>query len=389
MAATESILSLARAGATSRAWDSYVAAGLNKVTNNPAALTLKGRLLKDQARRASGEVAARLYLQSAKAYADAAALRPDSYPLINAATMSLFAGQADHMASLARQVLTLLENSKSAGETPYWHDATKAEALLLLGQQVEAETALREARAHAPQAWEDHATTLRQFRAILQSRGEAHDWLAAYAPPKSIYFKGMMGISVDDRHAVDAISNIVAKSGARFAYGALAAGADILIAEAVLSDGGELHVILPVSLSAFRTQSVEPYGEGWLPRFDALLEQAASVEIVDNGDRLSSAAIVLAAGVAKGRAIDNAERLESEALPVEVTDPADTSATTGVATALTPSRSATPRESIDLEKRQLSLLVGTNGETEAELERCRLGAPRDDDIFQLSRLHDP
>ncbi len=312
------IIALARSGATGRAWDRFVTSGLDKVADKPAALTLKGRLLKDQGRNVLGEARAQLYLQSAKAYADAAALRADSYPLINAATMSLFAGEVEHAELLARQVLALLETGDGVGETPYWHEATKAEALLLLGRTPEAEKALAEGLANAPEAWEDHATTLRQFRAILHHRKEGLDWLAPYAPPKSIYFRGIMGIALDDRSAVDAVAAQLAQSGARFAYGALAAGGDILVAEAMLRLGGEVHIVLPIMPSAFKARSVTPYGDEWALRFDALLDQAASVEIIEHGDRLSLAGIQLAAEVAKGRAVDNAVRLESEAVPFEV-----------------------------------------------------------------------
>ena len=255
------ILALARAGAVSRALVAFADAGLDEAINDPKALTLKGRMLKDEARKANGDAQTRLYLRSTKAYADAAALAQDSYPLINAATMSMFAGQTGQMESQAKQVMALLHSGAGAGETPYWHEATKAEALLLLKKRSEAEAALVDAVKHAPEAWEDHATTLRQFRAILRHRGQPDNWLAAYAPPGSIFFKGMIGISPDDHKATDAINRGVGDSGARFAYGALAAGADILIAEAVLRNGGELHLILPVIPSAFKAQSVTPYGD--------------------------------------------------------------------------------------------------------------------------------
>ena len=197
------ISALARAGAVTRAWNAFVDAGLEQSTSDPKALTLKGRLLKDQARKTSGGVAARLYLQSAKAYTDAAALRPDSYPLINAATMSLFAGQSDHMALLAQHVLNMLETGIGLGETAYWHEATRAEALLLLDRQADAQTALDKAINTAPAAYEDRAVTLRQFRQIAEFRGSSCNWLVNYAPPASLYFKGMIGIAPDDHHAAD------------------------------------------------------------------------------------------------------------------------------------------------------------------------------------------
>lgn len=314
------IAALIRVGAVTRAWGAFVDAGLEQSTSDPAVLTLKGRLLKDQARKAHGEVAARIYLQSAKAYADAAALRPDSYPLINAATMSLFAGQPDHMALLAQHVLNMLDTGAGVGETAYWHEATRAEALLLLERQAEAQAALDKAIVAAPAAYEDRAVTLKQFRLITEFRGCSSDWLAYYAPPASLYFTGMIGIAPDDRHAADLAREAVNNSKAGFGYGALAAGADILIGEALIESGKELHLILPIMSSAFRAQSVAPYGEAWLPRFDRLFEQAASVAIVSAGETLTDAAIIFAAQVAKGAAVENAGRLESHATGLELND---------------------------------------------------------------------
>lgn len=354
------ILALARAGAVSRALVAFADAGLDEAINDPKALTLKGRMLKDEARKANGDAQTRLYLRSTKAYADAAALAQDSYPLINAATMSMFAGQTGQMESQAKQVMALLHSGAGAGETPYWHEATKAEALLLLKKRSEAEAALVDAVKHAPEAWEDHATTLRQFRAILRHRGQPDNWLAAYAPPGSIFFKGMMGISPDDHKATDAINRGVGDSGARFAYGALAAGADILIAEAVMRNGGELHLILPVIPSAFKAQSVTPYGDHWSQRFDALFEQATSVEVVDNDDRLSVAAIDLAAAVAKGRAIENAARLESEAFMFEVADKTTTQIGNNVAHRVTVRRTAANTGNVHMAERQMAWWIASD-----------------------------
>lgn len=306
-----SILALARAGAVSRAWDQFRASGLNEAPD-PATLTLKGRLLKDRARRAHGEIRAQLCLESARAYADAAALKPDSYPLINAATMSFFAGDSDQMRTLANEVLTLLHTGAGRGETPYWHAATRAEALLLVGEVDAAKTEIAEAIAYAPRAWEDHATTLRQFRQILAFRNEDHSWLSRYLPPPSLYFSGTIGLAADDLVATTAIQNAVAQIRAGFGFGALAAGADILIAEALIDKGAELHVVLPAIPSVFKAVSVDPFGAEWGARFDSLIEKAANVEIIDGGPKLSMAAVDIAAQVAKGRAVDNAARMESQ-----------------------------------------------------------------------------
>ena len=325
------ILQLARVGAAQKAWEAFLAAGLQNISNDPAILNLKGRLLKDRARKTHGDAAARLFLQSAKAYADSAALKPDSYPLINAATMSFFAGQSDHMALLASKVLALLETGSGRGETAYWHDATKAEAHLLLGDRDKAEKMLRSGVGHAPHAWEDHATTLRQLRNVLRHRRENDSWLAPFAPPKSVYFSGLMGLAPDDHLAAGSIANGLSEISAGFAFGALAAGADIMIAEAIRNAGGELHIVIPTIPSVFKAQSVAPYGDAWLDRFDSLWAQASSVETIEPGKQMSHAAILLAAQVAKGRAIDNAQRLESTHAPFEVSD-----------SSLAPTSSSTP-----------------------------------------------
>ena len=312
------ILALARAGAVSRAWDQFHASGLNGSPNTDT-LTLKGRLLKDQARQAHGETSARLYLESAQAYADAALLKPDSYPLINAATMSLFAGHADQMRTLANEVLALIETGTGRGETPYWHAATRAEALLLVGEVDAAKSALAEAIAHAPRAWEDHATTLRQFRQVMNFRGEDHSWLCDYSPPPSLYFSGTIGLAANDLIAATAVQNAVAEISPGFGFGALAAGADILIAEALIDKGAELHVVLPAIPSVFKAVSVDPFGPEWGARFDSLIQKAAAVEIIDGGPTLSMAAVNIAAQVARGRAVDNAARMESQSTDLLVT----------------------------------------------------------------------
>jgi len=49
------IIALARAGALDHAWAQFSAAGYDRDDRDPAALTVKGRLLKDHALRAADE----------------------------------------------------------------------------------------------------------------------------------------------------------------------------------------------------------------------------------------------------------------------------------------------------------------------------------------------
>lgn len=314
---TNAILSLARSGATSRAWEAFVAAGLGNVEEVDA-LTLKGRLLKDRAKQAAGVQRAALFAQSGEAYRQAASLRPDSYPLINAAAMALFAGDGAAAAALARDVLTLIDGDPLQGETPYWREATRAEALLLLGRVEEAQTSLALAIRLAPQAWEDHAATLRQFAAILATTDGDAAWIDPHRPAPSLHFCGILGIAPDDNEAKAGIYQAVADAGPGSGYGALAAGADIIAAEAILAIGAELHVILPSDADEFCRTSVAPYGHDWADRFQICCDAAHSLTICNSGQTTSRAGIALADYHAMGMALARARLLESRALALRI-----------------------------------------------------------------------
>jgi hypothetical protein len=107
-------------------------------------------------------------------------------------------------------------------------------------------------------------------------------------------------------------------------FGALAAGADLVIAEALLDVGAQLHVILPTTPDEFVAQSVTPYGRHWLPRFERALNEAASLRWLST---LSGAyeplAAHLAADVAMGASVLYADRLQTEAVQLLVIDEAD------------------------------------------------------------------
>jgi tetratricopeptide (TPR) repeat protein len=318
------IIAYARAGALDHAWREFVMAGHADRGDDGAALAVKGRLLKDRALRADGEQRRRLLHEAARAYRASAEVQPATYPLINAATLNLLAGDTEEAAHLAREVLERIEAHPDEPETPYWLAATRAEALLLLGHVAEAKTALTEAIKAAPQAWEDHASTLRQFAVLLAEVGEEAEWLDSFRPPVSLHFAGHMSFRPDvARPALEQeVAGMLDEERAGFAFGALAAGADIIVAEAVLARGAELHVVLPSGVESFARHSVAPYGEDWRRRFEAALAAAASVRIVRPfGDAPDGRAIALADEIAMGAALMNAERLAGAAAQLLVLDP--------------------------------------------------------------------
>lgn len=305
------------------AWSRFEAAGYDAHDTDPAALNVKGRLLKQRAVRARGEERQRLYRGAAEAYHRSAVLRPGTYPLINAATLSLLSGDGEQGAAIAREVLERIEGEPDEPETPYWRGATVAEALILVGRIEEAKAALAEAIAAAPRAWEDHASTLRQFLLLHEALGEDSAWLEMLRPPRSVHYSGRIDLS--ERAAAEAAAaaaDLIQSERIGFGYGALAAGADIIVAEALLSAGAEVHLVLPSDPESFARRSVEPYGRDWRRRFDAVMAAAETVYPVRAAERAPGpAAIALADEIAVGTARLNADRLLSFASELVVGSP--------------------------------------------------------------------
>jgi hypothetical protein len=298
-------------------------AGLENIQGDASVLSVHARLLKDSALAARGEERRKLYLESASAYAKAAKLGGALYPLINAATLSLLGGRPDKARTLARQVLERSRLGAGEPDTPYWRTATEAEALLLLGEIESAKTQFAAAIALAPQAYEDHASTLRQFGLILDALHEDKTWPDAHRPPKSAHFAGHMALASRGGAVERGIRDIIRAERIGFGYGALAAGADIVIAEALLEAGAELNLILPAPVAQFRKASVARFGAGWARRFDGILKNKKKVSVralADGGDPLNPLAIRLATEIAMGGAVMNAAKLMSEAVQLLILD---------------------------------------------------------------------
>lgn len=334
------ITRLARAGALEQAWALFNAgfrAGFGAGSNagssaggspsgseDPDILTVYGRLLKDRAARETGTLRDTLLNDAIAAYMRAAELSHATYPLINAATLAFLAGHRDRAEALAAKTIGLLDSGEYAPETDYWLNATRAEALLLLDRIPDAEAALGTAIRCQPEAWEDHASTLRQFSLILQEMGADRTWLAPYRPPPCIHFEGILGIAFDDAATQATIAAQVAAIDPSYAVGALAAGADLLVAEAVIRAGKQLLVVLPCPAELFCETSVKPFGAQWEARFHQLIDQAASVLILDEWHPLSCASIAVAREAAMGLALQESRRLQSSACALRVRSAGET-----------------------------------------------------------------
>ncbi len=290
------VLALARAGSLDFALAEYSRYGLNNIRHHEDIMALGGRLYKDLYLSSSGANAKEYARQSAEKYEAAYKDTNGFYSGINAATMSLLGGVPPEMVQMrAQRILeTLPEISEVSGDNVYFTEATRAEAYLLLGRTEEAFAALQNARDYDPLNYMALASTLKQFRMILSARDADMAWLSGFNPPRAVHFAGHIfgtagevkniNVLTEDEQAalLVEISETIQSQDIGFAHGALAAGSDILIAEAILNEGGELHVVLPVEIDEFKAVSVTPFGSSWVSRFEACMDQAASVTIFDS-----------------------------------------------------------------------------------------------------------
>ena len=295
--AHRAVLSLASAGATALALSKYYELGLDKQPDTDAR-SLLGRLKKDQAFAATGEARADMFREGRALYESAfrsatAAHDPEAYyPAINAATLALFAGDAEAAGRLAGDVLDLLAPriatlGEDGAPDSYWVLASALEAHLVRGDLDAARRLVDQAVAASGRDYAALATTGRQLERIVAAKKLDSSVLAAFEPPTVVHFLGPTiaptpGQSGGFRavQAATVAAHIAALlKGMRIgaAYGSLASGADILFAEALLEQGVALNIVLPFATADFIEQSVRPAGEAWVTRFGACLAAAKTV----------------------------------------------------------------------------------------------------------------
>jgi adenylate cyclase len=318
------VLALAGMGDTEGAMTLYRGYGLDR-SDDPHHRSAGARLLKDRALAAPDGEGRRAGLESAcAAYRAVFEQSGDPYPGVNAASLALLAGHSGEASSLARAILA---DPAVAEPADYYSGATAAEALILLGRSDEAAAMLRRTAELGGASHYARSTTCRQLariaRAIGMDEQSVGTLLGPVRPPAAIHYCGhMFGAEpAAERRVRAAIDEALDRHRVGFAYGSLASGADILVAEALLAKGSELHLVFPFAEEDFIEQSVLPAGEAWLPRYRACLEAAASrrwaSEMQYVGDPEQFA---FASHVAMGLARLHAQRLGADPLQLAIWD---------------------------------------------------------------------
>lgn len=337
------VLSLANAGAIDLALEKFTLFGLDQ-TDNPDARSLRARLHKDfgfagppSGRCLHHEQARALYLDLYRS----ASLRDSYYPGINAAALSLWCGDAAQAQELAAEVLAILEALEQAApeDDLYWRRATQAEAYLILGHGDILESLLPILRQLGATQAAQIATTERQLRRIAQALNLSPHFLHTLALPAVMHFSGHIihgpdrpsrfpaNEEADVRQRID---HLLATRKIGSGYGSLAAGADILFAEALLARGAALHLVFPFALPDFILYSVAPSGESWVARFDTCLAAASSVHFATEDSYLHHEALFqYCSQLAMGLAVLAARHMQSPVMQCVVWDGIASAGTAG------------------------------------------------------------
>ncbi len=321
------VLCLARAGALERAMQGYRDYGLDAVEDDEDIIAMGGRLLKTAAFEADGAERRELARRAAEKYETAFRITGGSFSGINTATLYRLGGEREKSAAIARKIIDILPDTQGQwGEEAYYLEATRAEALLLLERYEDAGRALNAAVARDPDNYSARATTLAQFSRILEAQGVDPSFLDRYRPPRAAHFAGHMfhaGCAEEsgERRVREAVERIIRDEAIGFGYGALAAGSDIVIAEAMIAAGCDLHLIQPCPDDAFTDMSLLPFGAQWVERYRICRDQAKSVRYVTHNMPLTDDLdLAYSSRIAMGQAILRARSLMTEAVQLAVWD---------------------------------------------------------------------
>ncbi len=317
-------LVLADMGEIERAAELYESTGLEHEKDSDIR-ALKGRIKKELAQRETGEQQNRHFAEASHAYRALYDETREYFPGINAATLALLAGNDAEAEKLAKEILELPEIAKPTGFFPA---VTAAEAHVILNNADAALAALKQM-----EGWSDvqpgrKVSTLRQMlliERIVPDRAAAiAPLIAQLRPAPVLFYSGHMFVEDEQAEARlrEEIAGAFDEIAPDFAYGALACGADILVAEEALRRGCELNLVFPFNVEDFLEQSVVPGGKGWVERFERCRAGAKRESFATNAEYIGDPKLfAYGAHIAMGLARIRARHLHTQAIQLALLQP--------------------------------------------------------------------
>lgn len=325
-----SVLSLLRGGALKAAETLFKKFELATDTHEDV-LALSGRIIKGRIEELNDPSNLSLYADAAALYEQTYEQTRGGYSGVNAASLWYMAGDESRAKHLAQTILTSYERAEPEIEVSnYYYHATRAECLFLLGNKRAAASALKDALEVDPDNHAARATTIKQFKML--AHGELPECAMPLQLPPCVHYTGHLfyvgeprserSLTAAETQKLSAdIKQMLEDSPSSLAFGALAAGADILFAENFLEKGVDLHLVLPVPIPDFKRLSVSPVGSEWASRFDAIIPRAKSIRIIldDPGD-FDALDLRMGSLIAMGLTRLTAERLSADVQQFSVMD---------------------------------------------------------------------
>lgn len=258
------------------------------------------------------------------------------YSAINAATLYMLSGNRKQSIRLARKAIEIANEDHGP---QYFPLATKAEACLLLNLSEEAKKYIREAATHNENNLLTRSRTLHKLSLICRYLGIDPELLNPLLKETVIHYCGHifnqnrpLG-TADEHEMVRRIETVISENNCAIAYGSLAAGADIMLAEEIIKQGGELNVWLPFGMESFCEELVRPYGEDWVRRFHDCIRYAHTVSFATESDYLGESSLFnYCSDVSMGMAIMRANSLGAKTMQVAVWDQVEASQRSGTYT---------------------------------------------------------
>ena len=338
-----SVQALSRCNAKERALDFFYFYMLN-LSNNEYVRALEPRILKDLAFQSLDKEQSfhgldkDKFKTAADTYLRAFNKTGGHYSAINAATLYLLSGERQQAVELAKSAIEIAREDHGS---PYFPLVTQAEACLLLNRLDEARGFIAEAAGHNERNLLTRARNHRQLKLVCIYLGIDPEILDPLLPETVIHYCGHIFnrqrplSESGEREIIQRIENVISSRHCAVAYGSLAAGADIMFAEAILKQGGELNIWLPFGMESFCDELVRPYGEHWVQRFHDCIKKAHTVSCATESDFLGESSLFnFCADVAMGMAIMRANSLRAKLMQVAVWDQVVASQRSGTYTSI-------------------------------------------------------